>query len=138
MCSGVHCPQCFTVCLSVLHCRRFKSSLRTPTSRYNTAFLPVLGTWCSTITNVTITTITSSQSGTGRCGAVPGSTVWCLFYCFSIAIVWSEVTFSININDVRLSVFAQLIYLGHQRGNYIAIEVSVYILLLVDRLVCRF
>ena len=47
MCSGVHCPQCF---MSVLHCRRFKSSLRTPNSRYNTAFLPVLGTWCSTIT----------------------------------------------------------------------------------------
>ena len=60
-----------------------------------------------------------------------------LLFLFSIAIVWSEATFSININNVRLSVFAQLIYLGHQRGNYIAVEVSVYILLLVDRLVCN-
>ena len=64
-----------------------------------------------------------------------------LLFLFSIAIVWSEATFSINISNVRLAVFAQLVYLGHQLGNYIAVEVSggvwIYCMLLVARLVCK-
>ena len=39
----------------------------------------------------------------------------------SVAIVWSEVLFSVT--SPKLSIFAYLVYLGHQLGNYVAIEV---------------
>ena len=54
-----------------------------------------------------------------------------LLFLFSVTIVWSEATFSIHINNIRLSIFAQLVYLGHQLGNYIAVEVGVVVAFLL-------
>ena len=44
-----------------------------------------------------------------------------ILFLFSLIIVWSEATFGIP--NVRLSIIAQIIYLGHNNTNYIIIEV---------------
>ena len=44
-----------------------------------------------------------------------------ILFLFSFIIVWSEATFGIP--NVRLSIIANIIYLGHNNTNYIVIEV---------------
>ena len=46
-----------------------------------------------------------------------------ILFLFSLIIVWSEATFGIP--NVRLSIIANIIYLGHNNTNYIVIEVGV-------------
>ena len=47
-----------------------------------------------------------------------------LLAILSVLIVWCEVTFWAQFgNGVRLSVFAELVYVLHDYGSYIAVEV---------------
>ncbi len=47
-----------------------------------------------------------------------------LLALLSILIVWCEITFWAQFGDIRLSIFAELVYVLHDYGNYIAVEVS--------------
>ena len=46
-----------------------------------------------------------------------------LLAILSVLIVWCEVTFWAKFGNLRLSIFAELVYVLHDYGNYIAVEV---------------
>lgn len=56
---------------------------------------------------------------TFRIGAV-------FFGLLSLVIVWCEVTFGIYVSPtIRLSIFAEIVNVLHNYGNYFAVEVSI-------------